>query len=59
MGELAGRGIAILMISSELPEVLGMSDRIYVMRRGSIQAELDARSASEERVLQAALGLAS
>ena len=59
MNRLTDAGAGILMISSELPEVLGMSDRIYVMRHGRIQAELDAASASEERVLQAALGLAS
>jgi len=59
MNRLTDAGAGILMISSELPEVLGMSDRIYVMRHGRIQAELDAASASEERVLHAALGLAS
>jgi ribose transport system ATP-binding protein len=59
MNKLTEAGAGILMISSELPEVLGMSDRIYVMRRGRIEAELDARGATEERVLQAALGLAS
>jgi ribose transport system ATP-binding protein len=59
MNQLTAAGAGILMISSELPEVLGMSDRIYVMRHGRIQAELDASSASEEQVLQAALGLAS
>jgi ABC-type sugar transport system ATPase subunit len=59
MNRLTDAGAGILMISSELPEVLGMSDRIYVMRHGRIQAELDAVSASEERVLHAALGLAS
>ena len=47
------------MISSELPELLGMSDRILVMYRGRIQAEFDAASATQERVLSAALGLAS
>jgi ribose transport system ATP-binding protein len=59
MNRLTDAGAGILMISSELPEVVGMSDRIYVMRHGRIQAELDAAAASEERVLQAALGLAS
>jgi ribose transport system ATP-binding protein len=59
MNRLTDAGVGILMVSSELPEVIGMSDRIYVMRRGSIQAEFDPRTASEERVLQAALGLAS
>jgi ABC-type sugar transport system ATPase subunit len=45
------------MISSELPELLGMSDRILVMRGGTIQAEFDAADATQERVLSAALGL--
>jgi ribose transport system ATP-binding protein len=59
MNRLTDAGAGILMISSELPEVLGMSDRIYVMRQGRIQAAFDAAAATEERVLQAALGLAS
>ena len=59
MNRLTARGAAIIMISSELPELLGMSDRILVMYRGRIQAELDGREATEERVLSAALGLAS
>ena len=41
MSELAGTGVAILMISSELPEVLGMSDRVLVMREGRLVAEFD------------------
>jgi ribose transport system ATP-binding protein len=57
MNRLTAAGAAILMISSELPELLGMSDRILVMHRGRIGAELDARSATQERVLSAALGL--
>ena len=57
MNRLTARGAGIIMISSELPELLGMSDRILVMHRGRIQAELDAASATEERVLSAALGL--
>jgi ribose transport system ATP-binding protein len=59
MNRLTDAGAGILMISSELPEVLGMSDRIYVMRHGRIETELDAATATEERVLHAALGLAS
>jgi ribose transport system ATP-binding protein len=59
LDRLAADGAGILMISSELPEVLGMSDRILVMHRGRVQAMLDARAATQERVLQAALGLAS
>jgi ribose transport system ATP-binding protein len=58
MNRLTARGAGILMISSELPELLGMSDRILVMHRGRIQAEFDAADATEERVLTAALGLA-
>ena len=58
MNRLTARGAGIVMISSELPELLGMSDRIVVMHRGRIQAQLDAAEATEERVLSAALGLA-
>ncbi len=53
--ELAKDGVAILMVSSELPEVIGMSDRILVMRDGRITAELEAGS-GEEAVLSAATG---
>ena len=59
MNRLTARGAGIIMISSELPELLGMSDRILVMHRGRIQAHIDAADATEERVLSAALGLAS
>ncbi len=59
MNRLTSEGAGIIMISSELPELLGMSDRILVMCRGRIQAEFDAASATQERVLSAALGLAS
>jgi len=49
---LANSGVAILMISSELPELIGMSDRIYVMRRGTISAELTEKSEyTQEKVL--------
>ncbi|WP_461170263.1 sugar ABC transporter ATP-binding protein [Arthrobacter sp. Z1-15] len=54
ISELAGRGLAILMISSELPEVLGMADRILVMHEGRLTAELDRGSASAEAVMHAA-----
>jgi ribose transport system ATP-binding protein len=56
MNRLTAQGAAILMISSELPEVLGMSDRILVMHQGRIAAELLASDASQEKVLAAALG---
>jgi ABC-type sugar transport system ATPase subunit len=52
MRALADSGKAILMISSDLPEVLGMSDRILVMRRGRIVAELDRSEATEETVVR-------
>jgi rhamnose transport system ATP-binding protein len=50
MSELAGQGMAILMISSELPEVLGMSDRVLVMREGRIAAEFPRERATQEAV---------
>ena len=56
MGELAARGLAIVMISSELPEVLGMADRIIVMRRGRIVGELSRVQATQERILGLAVG---
>ena len=59
MNRLTAAGAGIIMISSELPELLGMSDRILVMHRGRIHAEFDATGATQERVLSAALGLAS
>jgi rhamnose transport system ATP-binding protein len=56
MMELAAKGLAILLISSELPEVLGMSDRILVMRRGTVAGILDRAAATQEKVLSLALG---
>jgi len=56
MNRLTAQGAAILMISSELPEILGMSDRILVMRRGRIAGEFLAPEATQERILEAALG---
>ncbi|RLP25362.1 sugar ABC transporter ATP-binding protein [Mesorhizobium sp. YM1C-6-2] len=50
--QLAERGIAILMISSELPEVLAVSDRIVTMRRGRITGEMPAIEATEERLME-------
>ena len=57
MGELAGRGLAVLMISSELPEVLGMADRVLVMHEGRLTTELSRAEANEERVIRAATGV--
>ena len=53
---IAGEGVAVVMISSELPELLALSDRIMVMCRGRQMGILDARDASEERVLGLAFG---
>ncbi|UOE46174.1 sugar ABC transporter ATP-binding protein [Agromyces larvae] len=54
LSELAGKGMGILMISSELPEVLGMADRVLVMREGRITAEIDRADATSENVMFAA-----
>ncbi|WP_255307913.1 sugar ABC transporter ATP-binding protein [Streptomyces marincola] len=56
MSRLAAEGMAVLMVSSELPEVLGMADRVLVMREGRIAAELPGRRATEESVMFAATG---
>jgi ribose transport system ATP-binding protein len=54
MRELANQGKAILMISSELPEIVGMSDRVYVMHRGKLVGEIDGEEATEENVMMLA-----
>ncbi|MEH2484096.1 sugar ABC transporter ATP-binding protein [Bradyrhizobium sp. AZCC 2230] len=56
MGELAAEGLAILMISSELPEVLGMSDRVLVMREGRIVADFSREEATQESIGAAMMG---
>jgi rhamnose transport system ATP-binding protein len=56
INELAGQGLAVIMISSDLPEVLAMSDRVLVMREGRQMAILDRADATEERVMMAAMG---
>jgi rhamnose transport system ATP-binding protein len=56
MGELAAQGVAILMISSELPEILGMSDRVVVMRAGTVAGVLDRAAATQQSILSLALG---
>ena len=55
MSELAKQGVAIIMISSELPEVLGMADRIYVMHDGRIKGEIDRANASQESIMKLAI----
>jgi ABC-type sugar transport system ATPase subunit len=58
ISHLAAQGLSILLISSELPEILGMSDRVLVMREGRLVAELDRSRATQERVIAAASGMA-
>lgn len=56
MNEWTARGISILLVTSEMPELLAMSDRIIVMHRGVITAELSRQEISAEKVLEAAMG---
>ncbi len=56
MMDLAERGLAIIMISSELPEILGMSDRIAVMHQGTIAGILSREEATQQKILSLALG---
>ena len=58
MNELVRKGVSILMISSELPEVLGMCDRILVMHEGRLAGELSRKDATQERIMQLATGTA-
>lgn len=57
MAELAAEGLAIIMVSSEIPEVLGMSDRVIVMREGRIVAEVAGEAMTPEALVRAAAGL--
>jgi ABC-type sugar transport system ATPase subunit len=57
IGDLAAKGLGILLISSELPEVLGMSDRALVMRQGRLVGEYTRAQASEEKLLASAAGV--
>ncbi len=55
MSQLAKQGVAIIMISSELPEILGMSDRIVVMHEGRVKGELLREDANQENIMQMAI----
>ena len=57
MGALADQGIGIILISSDLPEVLGMSDRILVMKDGRVMGETVRAQATEEAILSRAAGV--
>ena len=56
MDELAGQGIAVLFVSSEMEEIIGMSDRVIVMHEGRITGELSREQLSEESVMHLATG---
>jgi rhamnose transport system ATP-binding protein len=57
LSDLAGDGVAVLMISSELPEVLGMADRIVVLFEGRISRSFERAEADEDSIMRAATGL--
>ena len=57
LSELAAQGVAVLMISSELPEVLHMADRIVVLFEGRVMREFDRAEADEDAIMRAATGL--
>jgi rhamnose transport system ATP-binding protein len=57
LSELAAQGVAVLMISSELPEVLGMADRIVVLFEGRVMREFERAEATEDAIMHAATGL--
>jgi rhamnose transport system ATP-binding protein len=59
LDELVAGGMAVLMISSELPEVLGMADRVLVLHEGRITAELSRAEADEDSIMRAAAGIAA
>jgi rhamnose transport system ATP-binding protein len=56
IGELVGQGVAVVLISSELPELLGLADRVAVMHNGTLQGVLERSEATQERIMQLALG---
>ena len=57
MGELAAQGLSVIMVSSEIPEILGMSDRVIVMRAGRIVAEYPREGLTAEMLVRAAAGI--
>jgi rhamnose transport system ATP-binding protein len=57
MAELAAQGLAVIMVSSEIPQILGMSDRVVVMREGRIVGEFDRDGLTPEKLVRAAAGI--
>ena len=56
INDLAAKGVAVIMVSSELPEVLGMSDRIMVVREGEVSGIIDGKEADQAKVMTLATG---
>lgn len=57
MNELAAQGVAVIMISSEMPEIIGMCDRTYIMRNGTIAGEVSKEELSEDNLIKYAMGV--
>ena len=57
IADLADQGLAILLISSEMPEIMGMSDRVVIMREGRVEADLDRKDLTMETVFSYAAGV--
>ncbi|MEE8177633.1 MAG: D-xylose ABC transporter ATP-binding protein, partial [Acidobacteriota bacterium] len=55
MTELTREGVGIIMVSSELPEILGMSDRVLVLHEGRLTGELSRTEATEEKIMELAI----
>lgn len=59
MNQWTAQGLAIILITSELPELLAMSDRIVVMHRGKVTASFSREEATQEKIIHAAMGEAA
>ena len=59
MSELAASGLSVIMVSSEIPEIMGMADRVIVMREGRIAAEFTGEAMTPENLVRAAVGIAA
>ena len=59
MAQLVGEGMAVIMVSSEIPEILGMSDRVVVMREGLVTADFENKDLTAETLVRAAAGIAA
>jgi ribose transport system ATP-binding protein len=57
INQLAEEGVAVIMVSSEMPEIIGMCDRVYVMRQGAIAGEIQKKDFSEQALIKLAMGV--